>query len=166
MANLRRYSLYGVFEAWSPLFIALSAFFAFIFFKSSIVILFINNELSLPQLYTAIFGWSSVMTGFQFGVYSLIFSKNDGFIAKILPTVAMRRFMTYTKRAVILGFILTIFGMPFLVSNSEMKNINNLMYWTGSAYVSLFVYSFAATARVAALFAAMAKVRSRTSLPA
>ena len=166
MARPRKRTTYGIIETWSPLGLAVITLGILLVLQNPIVDLFTRNDLSLPQLYTAIFGWASVMTGFQFGVYGLIFSKNDGFISQILTTKAMDIFMSYTAKAVKLGFLLTILGVPFLISNTEMKNINNIMYWLGAAYFSLFIYSFAATVRVARLFASMSRIKTRKSLPA
>ncbi|WP_148291191.1 hypothetical protein [Methylobacterium sp. B1] len=155
-----------MFEAWSPQAGAVITLMLLLVFQSRIVSTFVDNQLSLSQMYTAIFGWASVMTGFQFGVYGLIFSKTDGFIAKISSTKAMRDFMSYTSAAVKLGFILTLFGFPFLVMNSDMKDISNLSYWLGSMYFALFVSSFISTVRVAKLFGAMSRIKTRERLPA
>jgi hypothetical protein len=166
MVSARRRTFYWFFETWSPFLSAAATLFVLLAFQNSIVSLFVDKQLSLSQLYTAIFGWASVMTGFQFGVYGLIFSKTDGFIARISGTRAAREFMAYTTRAVTLGFVLTVCGFPFLVTNADMKDISNLSYWLGAFYVSLFAYSFSATVRVAKLFASMARIQTRERLPA
>ncbi|GEO99991.1 hypothetical protein [Methylobacterium haplocladii] len=167
MAELKnKKSFLAYFESWSPFVLAATAFCTLIFFRVEITQDFVTYKLSLPQLYTAIFGWASVMTGFQFGVYSLIFSKTDGFISRISSTKALEKFMSYTKRAVTLGFALTIFGIPLLIINADMDGLSVIMYCIGTLYVSLFIYSFAATVRVAKLFAIMAKIKTKISLPA
>ena len=166
MAEHRKLNLTSRLENWLPLCTALATLILLVILQSAIVPIFVSNNFSLPQLYTAIFGWASVMTGFQFGVYGLILSKTDGFISSLGGTQAMKTFLSYTAKAVRIGFMLTIFGMPLLVANSDMKDISNIAYLVGAAYVSLFVYSFSATARVAYIFSLMVKVPNKVRLPA
>src|SRR4051812_8263095 len=104
-------------EAWLPAICAALALVLCLFFQSTIVEAFVQRKFSLPQLYSAVFGWSSIMTGFLFGVYGLIIGKSDGFISEIKHTAALNGFLKYTSRAVVLGFILTIVSIPFLISN-------------------------------------------------
>ena len=152
-------------EKRTPAMVAGVCFFSCAVLKSGIVAFFVDMGLSLPQLYTAIFGWASIMTGFLFGVYSLIISKTDGFINDAKDTQPMRQFLHYITRATVMGFILTIYGMILLVSNIEMKDISNIMFLVGTAYFALFIYSFLATVRVAYIFSIVVRVKSKVTLP-
>lgn len=149
-------------EAYLPLTLGALTLAVCLSFRGVIVPTFIDWKLSLPQLYTALFGWASVMTGFLFGVYGLIVGKSDGFIAETRHTQAMKVFLRYTSRAVILGFMLTLTGIPFLVANPDVEEIGWPLYGASCIYVGLFVWSFAATARVAYIFSIIVKSRRWT----
>nr|WP_129545772.1 hypothetical protein [Methylorubrum zatmanii] len=166
MGSLSKISFGLLAEKWLPLLSGATAACLCVAYKDIIVSTFTSQNFSLPQLYTAIFGWASITTGFLFGVYGLIISKTDGFINQVRDTKVMGVFLSYTSRAVILGFVLTILGMPFLVANVDMKDITNFGFWMGSSYIGLFIYSFIATARVAYLFSILVRVPNRTRLPA
>ena len=63
-----------------PLIISLSVFGLILFFNENIVGLIVNKNLILGNVYNAIFGWSSIQTGFLFSVYGFIASKSGGLI--------------------------------------------------------------------------------------
>lgn len=153
-------------EDWGPFGAAAICFVLMIIFRGQILPLFSlgADGWSLDNLYSAIFNWSSIQTGFVFGIYGFVVGKSDGFIAEIRRTVAMTQFLSYTKKAIIIGFMLTFASIPLVV----IANTIELSRWPDfifiAAWFSLFVWGFLSFMRVAYMFGLIARVTDKKKI--
>ena len=136
-----------------------------IIFSAEIIAVFSRNELTIENLYSAVFDWSAIQTGFLFGVYGFVVGKNGGFIEKIRNTLAMQRFVRYTLRATVIGFILTVVCIPLIVTQMRMPPVADYRYYLVAIWAALFVWAFLAFLRVAFIFGALIRVRDEEFIP-
>lgn len=125
-----------------------------------------RNGWKISGLYSAVFNWSAVQTGFSFGVYGFIAGRNDGFIEKVRNTKAMERFISYIKRANLVGFALTIASIPMTIIEPKLDIPFSLSYFLVSVWFLVFIWSFAAFLRLAYNFGIIVSVKSNKDIPA
>lgn len=113
------------------------------------------------NLYTAIFNWSAIQTGFAFGVYGFVAGRSAGFIDAIRETLAMKRFLGYVKRANIGGFLLTIMSLPLTIVNPPPGPIGSLQFFGILGWFGLFTWTFLAFLRIAYSFGHLSSVRDQ-----
>lgn len=139
-------------ERYFPACAALACFFLIVYYSQEILILENRDLVNWKNLYTAVFDWSAVQTGFLFGVYGFVFGKTDGFIGAVRNTIAMKNFIGYTRNATIVGFFLTIISIPMLVVNPTMNSQYSAFFFIIAAWFSVFVWAFISFLRVAFIF--------------
>jgi hypothetical protein len=148
-------------EQFGPVTSAALAFIALWYFSEPISSMFLSENWKSAGLYSAIFGWSAIQTGFAFGVYGFVIGKGDGFIAALRTTTAMSRFMGYIKRANITGFLLTFTSIPLIIGEPKVGEPMSINYIVISAWFSLFVWSFLSFLRLAYNFGQIASVKDK-----
>lgn len=111
------------------------------------------------NLYSAVFGWAAIQTGFAFGVYGFIAGRRDGFVGALQGTIAMVRFVTYVKRAVVAGFILTFFSLPLIIAAPSLDAPFSWSFLVAVCWFSIFVWAFCAFLRLAYNFGRIARVK-------
>jgi hypothetical protein len=74
-----------------------------------------SHNWHLDQIYTAMFGFTAVTTGFLGTFYGTIQSMTTGFISRIRDTTVLRVFLRYTKNAIIVGFVSSLISMAMMV---------------------------------------------------
>lgn len=121
------------------------------------------GNIVLSGLFSAVFGWAAIQTGFLFSVFGFVATKNDGFIGEIRDTVSMRRFRFYVIKAMNMGFILTIYSIPLMVLSLDLNS--TVQYWVVSTWFASFIWAFASFLRVALNFGKMVSVRDNTFIP-
>ncbi|GJL92148.1 hypothetical protein [Hyphococcus sp.] len=94
---------------------------------------------SLDNLYSVVFDWSSIQTGFVFGIYGFVVRKSDGFISEIRPTVAITQFLSHTKKAIVIGFLFTFASIPLVVVANTVDMEKTPHYKFVAAWFSLFI---------------------------
>lgn len=154
------------FERWAPAGAALIFLIASLYFREAITDQFTRKSWDLSNLYTAIFDWSAIQTGFLFAVYGFIAGKAEGFIYQVRNTVFMRRYINYTKRAMLIGFVLTVVSIPLIVGNPDLTADTWGTFLTIALWFSLFVWAFSAFLRVAFIFGVIARIRDTEPLGA
>lgn len=140
------------FEKWLPSATALICAVYCIQYKKQITWLFIPGKWDPSNLYSAIFNWSSIQSGFIFAVYGFVVTKRDGFVGKILSGLSFDRFLSFAKRSCFGGFALTIASLPLLVANPSITYVNEPIYTIQVLWFSLFVWAFFSFLRVAFTF--------------
>ena len=155
-----------IFEKFGPIFAAVACFCALYFEREIVLDLFDRHQLQTDGLYTAIFDWSAIQTGFLFGVYGFMASKRDGFIGEIRETYAMAWFLSYIKRATFIGFILTFSSIPLIIISPKVGVEHNQSFVWVAGWFSLFIWAFLAFARVAYIFGLMARTKDKEDLGA
>ena len=145
-------------ESWGPIFSVILVLLLLILFYSSVSERFGENKWQSDSLYSAIFDWSAIQTGFAFGVYGFVIGKTDGFVEKLRNTAAMNRFIVYIKRANLTGFLLTLASIPLIVVNPTVSE-SFYSYLVVAIWFSVFVWSFMSFLRLAYNFGIIASVK-------
>jgi hypothetical protein len=166
MSGSSKISIGGLVEQFGPLAGAVVTFATVFYFKDHILDLSKREFISITELYTAVFDWASIQSGFLFGIYGFIAGKNDGFIGEIRHTRSMQIYNKYLWRAIVVGFSLTASTIPLLVTQYEPKADSQVLFYIVVLWVSLFVWAFLAFARVAYIFGILVKTRGGTGIPA
>jgi hypothetical protein len=148
-------------ERFAPLILSVASLLAVFFLRSDIAIHFASNDWKSSDLYTAVFGWASIQTGFVFGIYGFVASKTDGFIKVVSEDRSFQRFTRYIKRANLAGFLLTFFTLPMIVGSPELKDPNSVAFFVTTAWFAVFVWTFCAFLRVAFIFGKVVAVPDR-----
>lgn len=148
-------------ERWGPL--ALTALSLLAIYHNSTCILaqFSASKWQASSLYSAIFNWSAIQTGFAFGVYGFVIGRSEGFIPAVRETKAMQRFLGYVRRANIGGFALTVLSLPLTVTNPSLAPAGSIGFWVVFCWFGLFVWTFLAFLRIAYSFGKLSSVRDQ-----
>lgn len=156
-----RRSLGLLIEQWSPLVAGIVALAFLSYYSDYISSMFASNEWKASNLYAAIFDWSAIQTGFAFGVYGFVAGKRDGFVGALQGTVAMKRFISYIRRANVAGFILTFASIPLIVLSPSLSTPTTVWFAIVVAWFSVFVWAFCSFLRLAYNFGQIVSVRDR-----
>jgi hypothetical protein len=148
-------------ERYGPLAFALATMVAIYLNSTSILEQFVTDKWQTSNLYSAIFNWSAIQTGFAFGVYGFVAGRSEGFIEAIRETVAMKRFLGYVKRANIGGFVLTIMSLPLTITNPAPGPVDSWQFYGVLGWFGLFVWTFVAFFRIAYSFGHLSSVRDQ-----
>lgn len=154
------------FERWSPLAVALTVLGACLYLRPEITLKFGENGWKASSLYSAVFNWASIQSGFVFGIYGFIITKKDGFVGTISGTTTFAQFIAFTRRAYIGGFALTFASLPLLVTEPAIFSADKRTFWLISTWFAFFIWAFCAFLRVAFSFGIMAATPDRpTRIP-
>lgn len=135
-------------------------------FRTEIAAEFKSEDWKNTDLYSAIFGWASIQTGFVFGVYGFVASKTDGFIKQVSQDKSFHRFVSYIKWATVAGFILTFFSLPMIVISPNLIDADTNSFRITALWFAFFVWTFCAFLRVAFIFGTIVAVPERAqSIP-
>ena len=140
------------FERYAPLGAGLVAFAACYFLRFEITGKFSPNGWDSGDLYSAVFDWSSVQSGFVFAIYGFIISKRDGFAGLLVGGQTYERFLSFTRRACLGGFALSMVSLPLLVVSPSVSINEPWTYWPIATWFAFFIWAFCAFLRVAFSF--------------
>jgi hypothetical protein len=148
-------------ERFGPLALTIGAMAGIYFEATTIVALIVASKWQVANLYTAVFTWSAIQTGFAFGVYGFVAGRSEGFIPEIRDTIAMKRFLGYVKRANIGGFLLTIVSLPLTIINPSPAPQGSLQFFAILVWFGLFVWTLLAFLRIAYSFGHLSSIRDQ-----
>ena len=148
-------------ERYFPAGAGIALFGALYYFGDVIVAGSNNNTLNLSILYSAVFDWSAIQTGFLFGIIGFIAGKNDGFIKELQDTPQMGYFHSYQKSAIALGFLITFTSIPLMVTGMTVLSVDGWRYLVFCAWASVSLWAFFAFVRVAYIFGIIIRVRDK-----
>ena len=151
----------AVAERFGPFALAAAMACALVYFSDAMQVMAAGKQIDVSSLYSAMFDWSSIQTGFLFGVFGFVSGKSTGFIAEVSETAAMRTFNKYTRTAILLGFLLTFVSIPLTVTSFDYSGKPTYYYYIFVAWAFLAIWSFFSFARVAYVFGVMLKVRDK-----
>jgi hypothetical protein len=163
MPNSDRPSFGYLLERFGPFASVVAWLIAAYFFRSWFVENISAGKIILNGLFSAVFGWAAIQTGFLFSVFGFVATKNDGFIGEIRNSASMRRFRFYVIRAMNMGFILTIYSIPLMILSLDMSS--TFQYWVVATWFASFIWAFSSFLRVALNFGKMASVRDNNFIP-
>ncbi|MBZ9758422.1 hypothetical protein LB524_24340 [Mesorhizobium sp. ESP6-5] len=150
-----------LFEAWAPAVFGVLSLIALLYFGKPIADKFATHQWTSTGLYSAIFGWAAIQTGFAFGVYGFVIGKSGGFIGALRGTRTMERFERYIGRANWTGFILTFFTIPLIIVEPNLCDARSVSYVSVAIWFSFFVWAFLAFLRLAYNFGALSSVKDK-----
>ncbi|MFH2016573.1 MAG: hypothetical protein ABIK36_12250 [Pseudomonadota bacterium] len=110
------------------------------------------KDIDFTGLYSAVFDWSAIQTGFLFGIFGYVAGKTDGFIQRVKNTTAMRLFIGYTRIAIFLGFIVTFISIPLMVSGFSLAPEDKWRFPVFMGWTFMSVWAFFSFLRVAYVF--------------
>lgn len=152
-----------IMERFLPVAIAAATLASLYIWRDIITGHFASGNWKNSDLYSAVFGWASIQTGFVFGIYGFVASKTDGFIKQISTDQSFHRFIGYIKRANVAGFLLTFFTLPMIVVSPDLNAPETLGFKTGAVWFAGFIWTFCSFLRVALIFGKMVAVPDRPS---
>ena len=154
----------AIIEKYGPIAITVFLSVILIYFHSEIMCKASSGSLKFGSLYTAVFDWAAIQTGFLFAIYGYISGKNRGFIAKIQHTEEMSQFMRFQKRSMYLGFALTIFSIPMIITEFSITAESYWHYALFVAWSQLAIFAFFSFLRVAYLFGIIIHVKQKKEI--
>lgn len=163
MANSDRRTIAYIVERYGPIgSVVIWLAFAY-FFREWFVDSISSGKIILSGLFSAVFGWAAIQTGFLFSVFGFVATKSDGFIGEFRRLPVMKRFQWYVLQAMYMGFVLTIYSIPLMILDLDMKG--NFTYWTVALWFASFIWAFTSFLRVALNFGKMVSVRDNEFIP-
>lgn len=154
----------SIIERYAPIVSALIATTLIWYFRADIVTGVSDGTLKFDVMYSAIFDWSAIQTGFLFGIFGYVAGKNEGFIAEIRSTQEMKNFSIYQRNAIFLGFSLTFISIPLMVTNFTFGDGSTYKYILFCAWSFLSIWAFLSFMRVAYIFGIIVRVKDRTKI--
>lgn len=148
-------------ERFAPMVLGLLTLGAIYLLRSDIALNFGPNRWKAESLYSAVFNWASVQSGFVFGIYGFIVSKRDGFIGEIAHTRTFAELTRYARRAYLTGFALTFASLPLTVAQPPINDPASRAFLLAAIWFSAFIWTFCAFLRVAFIFGALVAVPDR-----
>lgn len=149
-------------ERFGPLIFAFATAGIIYYFRIELAVLSQENYIDIKSIYSSIFGWSSIQTGFIFAIFGYIGGKSDGFLGEVKHTPAMRLFMGYMRTAILLGFILTFTSIPLMVVQFGIGDGNGWRAPLFAGWSALSVWAFFAFLRVAYIFGLLLRPGEKT----
>lgn len=140
------------FERFAPVAFAVVSLILIIVFHDSIVAKFKPDGWQSSNLYSAVFNWASIQSGFVFGVYGFIATKRDGFAGEMAKAPSFDLFLKYARRAYLTGFALTFVSLPIMVANPNLATASPREFSIVAIWFAVFVWTFCAFLRVAFIF--------------
>ncbi|MDM9629768.1 hypothetical protein QTL95_28190 [Rhizobium sp. S152] len=152
-------------ERYGPFVAAALTAVAIYYFRDDLVDAAAHKRIDFSSLYSAVFNWSSIQTGFVFGIFGYVAGKSGGFIEAIRNTAEMSAFLVYTKRAIYLGFALTFFCIFLTVMSFNIGDGAAWKFYVFLLFSFVSVWGFLAFLRVAYIFGDILRVKDRTRIP-
>ena len=148
-------------ERYGPLGFSLAAMVGIYLNATPIVTSIEASKWQVANLYTAVFSWAAIQTGFAFGVYGFVVGRSEGFIPEIRNTIAMRRFLGYVKRANVGGFLLTIVSLPLTIFSPNPAPQGSAQFFLVLLWFGLFLWTLLAFLRIAYSFGHLSSIRDQ-----
>lgn len=163
MPSSNRLSFGYLMELYGPIAITIAWLIASYFLKSWLVGSVATGKIVLSGLFSAVFGWAAIQTGFLFSVFGFVATKSDGFIGQFRHSPIMKRFQRYVLQAMYMGFVLTIYSIPLMIFTLDVSG--TFTYWLVSVWFASFIWAFASFLRVALNFGKMVSVKDSEFIP-
>ena len=148
-------------EQYGPLIFSAIGGAMVVLWRDEITHLVNSKQLDINNLYSAVLNWASIQIGFAFAVYGFVVGKTQGFVEAVRDTIAMRRFLSYVKRANVGGFVLTATSIPLAVVAPSPDDSQSSIFWLVTIWFCLFLWTFFAFLRIAYNFGHLTSVRDQ-----
>lgn len=119
---------------------ALLAFSVIVWFSPWLASKFTSGGWSASGLYTGVFSWASIQTGFLFAIYTFIVPRAEPFVRAVAATKAFAAFKVHMLRTTYLTLAVAIPAFALTVVNPAppATGIGSLAM---AAWLALFLYS-------------------------
>lgn len=152
-------------ERYAPFLIAAAITFALYKYRGALAESAQSEDITIPILYTSVFDWAAIQTGFLFGIFGYVGGKSDGFIAEVKNTESMGYFLGYMRTAIWLGFVLTFASIPMMVTQHDIGSGDSWRFFIFLSWVFLSVWAFFAFLRVAYIFGLLLRPSAAKRIP-
>lgn len=149
------------FERYAPASFGFLAFALVAIFRIDIARQFLPHGWDATSLYSAVFNWASIQSGFVFGIYGFIVTKKEGFVGEFAKTRSFEAFLIYARRAYLTGFALTFVSLPIMVASPSIADAQSPAFWVVCVWFGCFIWTFCAFLRVAFIFGIVSAVADR-----
>lgn len=149
------------FERYAPVVFGFATLALIGLYRFDIALKFEPGGWDAAGLFGAVFNWASIQSGFVFGIYGFIVSKQDGFAGEVARGRSFDRLLAYARRAYLTGFVLTFVSLPIMVAGPSIADPNATSFLVVAVWFSAFVWTFCAFLRVAFIFGLIAAVPDR-----
>jgi hypothetical protein len=114
----------------------------------------VHHNWHLDQVYTAVFGFLAVTTGFLATFYATLQSTTDGFVQRIRNTKGrtLSKFLILTKYAIVVGFVAAIISIPMIVIAPLPSPYLNMATLMSSLWVGLAIWAISSFVAIASAF--------------
>jgi hypothetical protein len=153
-------------ERFYPLCVGALTALVWLLWGDKLVAICAKEQWHIEQMYTAIFAFLAITTGFLATFYCTIVCMSEGFVRQIRDTKKMWGFLAFVKRGIILGFIISLASIPMMIAAptpTEQFSISAIIVaiWLGGA-----AWAIAAFYRVASLFFFLFEAKTEPRRPA
>ncbi|MDE2167488.1 MAG: hypothetical protein KGJ66_14260 [Alphaproteobacteria bacterium] len=131
-----------------------------------IVAFCVKEQWHIEQMYTAVFAFLAITTGFLATFYCTILCMSEGFVGQIKDTEKMRGFLGFVKGAILLGFIVSIASIPMMVAEPVPVKQFSVAAFVVAFWIGASAWAIAAFYRVASLFFFLFEARIKPRRPA
>jgi hypothetical protein len=108
----------------------------------------------LDQVYTAVFGFLAVTTGFLATFYATLQSTTEGFVQRIRNTKGhtLEKFLTLTKYTIVIGFVAAMASIPMIVVAPMPSTDFDIATIMSSLWLGLAIWAIASFIAIATSF--------------
>ncbi|MDF1729561.1 MAG: hypothetical protein P1U53_17610 [Sulfitobacter sp.] len=103
-------------------------------------------------LFSAAFDFGGIYTAFLFAFYTYSISSGSEFFQQARSTKAFKNTITYVKRAIVLGFLMTLTSVPMMIWNPNLYLEFQLSNWAFCFWAAIVFGATAAFWRATRLF--------------
>lgn len=153
-------------ERLYPLAIGAVAAVAWLLWGHKIAAICVKEQWHIEQMYTAVFAFLAITTGFLATFYCTIVCMSEGFVRQIRDTKKMAGFLAFVKRAIILGFVVSLTSVPMMVAEPAPTEQFSVAAFIVAVWVGASAWAIAAFYRVASLFFFLFEAKTEPRRPA
>jgi len=153
-------------ERCYPLCIGALTAVVWLFWGDRLVAICVKEQWHIDQMYTAIFAFLAITTGFLATFYCTIVCMSDGFVRQIRDTKKMWGFLGFVKRGIILGFAVSLASIPMMIAAPAPTEHFSISAIVVSTWLGCAAWAVAAFYRVASLFFFLFEARTEPRRPA
>lgn len=116
-----------------------------------------NAVIKWDNLYTAVFDWAAIQTGFVFGVYGFVIGSPSSFMQAIDETPVFKRFKLGIITSLVAGSVLTVLSLPLLIFPLKPFASGEPAKYILFVWFALFIYALLSFFKTAYLFTLMSR---------
>ena len=144
-------SWHGTWERAYPCVIGAAAGAAWLMWGHDVVCVSNANGWHLDQMYTAVFGFTAVTTGYLATFYGTIQSMSSGFVHRIRGTRVLALFLKFIKAAIKIGFVCAVLSAVMMILVPLPADRYSWPNLSSAVWIFISVWAIVSFYRVASL---------------